>query len=84
MDASLAPQHLDIVAAAAWTWLVEFLPRLVAAVAILAGGALVSRWASKLTTKSGKPSAVSRPPRRNLSRLGGSLGSFRLTAIRRA
>jgi small conductance mechanosensitive channel len=51
MDASLAPQHLDIVAAAAWTWLVEFLPRLVAAVAILAGGALVSRWASKLTTK---------------------------------
>ena len=48
MDPNLAPQHLDAVAAATWTWMVEFLPRAAAALAILAVGALWSlfRWDS--------------------------------------
>jgi small conductance mechanosensitive channel len=51
MNAILAPQHLDAIAAAGWTWLVEFLPGVVTALIILAVGAFASRWASKLTFK---------------------------------
>jgi small conductance mechanosensitive channel len=51
MNAILAPQHLDAVAAAAWTWLVVFLPGAVTALLILAIGLFASRWASKLTFK---------------------------------
>jgi small conductance mechanosensitive channel len=51
MPAIVAPQNLDAFAAMVWTWSVAFMPRLVAAVALLFAGVLVARWASGLTTR---------------------------------
>jgi small conductance mechanosensitive channel len=49
MDASFAPQNLDALAAMLWTWGVDFLPRLIAAIAIIVLGVLLSRWTTRLT-----------------------------------
>lgn len=47
MDLNLNPQNLDHVATIAWAWTVAFLPRLVAAVAVLLAGNVLARWASR-------------------------------------
>jgi small conductance mechanosensitive channel len=47
MDLTLTPTHLDRLADVAWTWATAFLPRLVAAVLILAIGTIVARWVSR-------------------------------------
>jgi len=49
MGALFAPQNLDAGAAMIWTWSAAFLPRLAAALAILFAGALIARWASRVT-----------------------------------
>src|SRR5215471_15064202 len=41
MEPALTPQHLEAVAAAFWTWSVDFLPRLVTAVVILVAGLFI-------------------------------------------
>ena len=47
MDVTFDQQHLDRLADLGWSWAVNFLPRLIAAVAILLVGAMVARWASR-------------------------------------
>jgi len=47
VDVTFDQQHLDRLADLGWSWAVNFLPRLIAAVAILLVGAMVARWASR-------------------------------------
>jgi small conductance mechanosensitive channel len=47
VDLIFDQQHLDRLANLAWIWTVTFVPRLVAAIAILVCGVLVARWASR-------------------------------------
>lgn len=46
MDVTLDQQHIDRLANLAWIWAAAFLPRLLAAIAILVCGAIVARWAT--------------------------------------
>jgi small conductance mechanosensitive channel len=48
METLPTPRDLDLVAATAWGWGVEFLPRFFLAVLILALGGVVARWAARL------------------------------------
>jgi small conductance mechanosensitive channel len=47
MDLTQTPQRLDAFAAMAWTWTVEFLPRLTTATLIVVLGAVAARWISR-------------------------------------
>jgi small conductance mechanosensitive channel len=47
VNLALDQQQLDHLASLAWLWSVTFLPRLVAALAIVAGGTILARWASR-------------------------------------
>lgn len=47
MNLNLSPQHLDRVADVAWAWTATFLPRFIAAIAILIVGAFLARWLSR-------------------------------------
>jgi small conductance mechanosensitive channel len=47
MDLMLSPQQLDRFGEIAWIWAADFLPRVVAAIVILALGVLLARWVSR-------------------------------------
>jgi small conductance mechanosensitive channel len=47
MDLTLPPAHVQAVADVIWAWSIAFLPRLVAAVAILFFGVVLARWAGR-------------------------------------
>jgi small conductance mechanosensitive channel len=51
MNASFAPANLDELASLLWAWSLEFVPRIVGAGIVVAIGAIVAGWASKLTSK---------------------------------
>jgi small conductance mechanosensitive channel len=47
MNLALTPDHIARVGDVIWAWSITFLPRLVAAVAILAIGTVIARWAAR-------------------------------------
>jgi len=47
MDLAKAPEEIGAIALAFWTWAIEFLPRLGAAILIIVAGFLVATWAAR-------------------------------------
>jgi small conductance mechanosensitive channel len=51
MDVTQAPQQLSAFATLTWSWMSEFLPRLVAGVVLIVVGYFVASWAARLTKR---------------------------------
>ncbi|MHB1219084.1 MAG: mechanosensitive ion channel family protein [Alphaproteobacteria bacterium] len=47
MNTTLTPERINALADMAWAWTLAFLPRLGVAIAILAAGIMISRWAGR-------------------------------------